>query len=129
MERLESIQRTQKRERKIKTDKRSFENILKAINTIIEQLLKFQERMQKKDLSELRTIAEGIFNIENASFYNKEELIVEIVKARAKMLEPKKKKNKKNKKEKKEKEGGFWQKLSRIIFGEDDEEEKQAVDI
>ena len=30
---------------------------------------------------------------------------------------------------KKEKEGGFWQKLSRIIFGEDDEEEKQAVDI
>ena len=38
-------------------------------------------------------------------------------------------KKKKNKKEKKEKEGGFWQKLSRIIFGEDDEEEKQAVDI
>ena len=41
----------------------------------------------------------------------------------------KNKKKKKNKKEKKEKEGGFWQKLSRIIFGEDDEEEKQAVDI
>lgn len=101
MERLESIQRTQKRERKIKTDKRSFENILKAINTIIEQLLKFQERMQKKDLSELRTIAEGIFNIENASFYNKEELIVEIVKARAKMLEPKKKKNKKRRRKRK----------------------------
>ena len=39
------------------------------------------------------------------------------------------KNEKKNKKEKKEKEGGFWQKLSRIIFGEDDEEEKQAVDI
>lgn len=76
-------------------DNRSFENTLKAINAIIEQLLKFQERMQKKDLSELRTIAEGIFNIENASFYNKEELIVEIVKSRAKMLEPKKKKNKK----------------------------------
>lgn len=73
-------------------DNRSFENTLKAINAIIEQLLKFQERMQKKDLSELRTIAEGIFNIENASFYNKEELIVEIVKARAKMLEPKKRK-------------------------------------
>ena len=36
----------------------------------------------------------------------------------------KNKKKKKNKKEKKEKEGGFWQKLSRIIFGEDDEEEK-----
>ena len=101
MERLESIQRTQKRERKIKTDKRSYENILKAINTIIEQLLKFQERMQKKDLSELRTIAEGIFNIENASFYNKEELIVEIVKARAKMLEPKKKKNKKRRRKRK----------------------------
>ena len=33
------------------------------------------------------------------------------------------------KKEKKEKEGGFWQKLSRIIFGEDEEEEKHAVDI
>ena len=32
------------------------------------------------------------------------------------------KNEKKNKKEKKEKEGGFWQKLSRIIFGEDDEE-------
>lgn len=73
-------------------DNRSFENTLKSINVIIEQLLKFQERMQKKDLSELRTIAEGVFNIENASFYNKEELIVEIIKARAKMLEPKKKK-------------------------------------
>lgn len=89
---LKSIQRTQKKKRKIKMDNRSFENTLKAINVIIEQLLKFQERMQKKDLSELRTIAEGIFNIENASFYNKEELIVEIIKARAKMLEPKKKK-------------------------------------
>lgn len=42
-------------------DNRSFENTLKAINTIIEQLLKFQERMKKKDLSELRTIAEGYF--------------------------------------------------------------------
>lgn len=82
-------------------DNRSFENTLKAINAILEQLLKFQERMQKKDLSELRTIAEGIFNIENASFYNKEELIVEIVKARAKMLEPKKKKNKKRRRKRK----------------------------
>lgn len=82
-------------------DERSFENTLKAINVIIEQLLKFQERMQKKDLSELRTIAEGIFNIENASFYNKEELIVEIIKARAKMLEPKKKKNKKRRRKRK----------------------------
>lgn len=82
-------------------DNRSFENILKAINVIIEQLLKFQERMQKKDLSELRTIAEGIFNIENASFYNKEELIVEIIKARAKMLEPKKEKNKKRRRKRK----------------------------
>lgn len=82
-------------------DNRSFENTLKAINAIIEQLLKFQERMQKKDLSELRTIAEGIFNIENASFYNKEELIVEIVKARAKMLEPKNKKNKKRRRKRK----------------------------
>lgn len=82
-------------------DNRSFENTLKAINAIIEQLLKFQERMQKKDLSELRTIAEGIFNIEDASFYNKEELIVEIVKERAKMLEPKKKKNKKRRRKRK----------------------------
>lgn len=82
-------------------DNRNFENTLRAINAIIEQLLKFQERMQKKDLSELRTIAEGIFNIENASFYNKEELIVEIVKARAKMLEPKKKKNKKRRRKRK----------------------------
>lgn len=82
-------------------DNRSFENTLKAINAIIEQLLKFQERMQKKDLSELRTIAEGIFNIENASFYNKEELIVEIIKARAKMLEHKKKKNKKRRRKRK----------------------------
>ena len=82
-------------------DNRSFENTLKAINAILEQLLKFQERMQKKDLSELRTIAEGIFNIENASFYNKEELIVEIVKSRAKMLEPKKKKNKKRRRKRK----------------------------
>lgn len=80
---------------------RSFENTLKAISVIIEQLLEFQERMQKKDLSELRTIAEGIFNIENASFYDKEELIVEIIKARAKMLEPKKKKNKKRRRKKK----------------------------
>lgn len=84
-------------------DERSFENTLRAINAIIEQLLKFQERMQKKDLSELRTIAEGIFNIENASFYNKEELIVEIIKARAKMLEPKKKKNKKRRRKRKHK--------------------------
>ena len=82
-------------------ENRNFENTLKAINAIIEQLLKFQESMQKKDLSELRTIAEGIFNIENASFYNKEELIVEIVKARAKMLEPKKKKNKKRRRKRK----------------------------
>lgn len=81
-------------------DNRSFENTLKAINAIIEQLLKFQERMQKKDLSELRTIAEGIFNIENASFYNKEELIVKIVKARVKMLEPKKKNKKRRRKRK-----------------------------
>lgn len=84
-------------------DERSFENTLRAINAIIEQLLKFQERMQKKDLSELRTIAEGIFDIENASFYNKEELIVEIIKARAKMLEPKKKKNKKRRRKRKRK--------------------------
>lgn len=84
-------------------ENRNFENTLKAINIIIEQLLKFQERMQKKDLSELRTIAEGIFNIENASFYNKEELIVEIIKARAKMLEPKKKKNKKRRRKRKHK--------------------------
>lgn len=84
-------------------DERSFENTLRAINAIIEQLLKFQERMQKKDLSELRTIAEGIFNIENVSFYNKEELIVEIIKARAKMLEPKKKKNKKRRRKRKHK--------------------------
>lgn len=84
-------------------DERSFENTLRAINVIIEQLLKFQERMQKKDLSELRTIAEGIFNIENVSFYNKEELIVEIIKARAKMLEPKKKKNKKRRRKRKHK--------------------------
>lgn len=82
-------------------DNRSFENTLKAVNVIIEQLLKFQERMQKKDLSELRTIAEGVFNIDNASFYNKEELIVEIIKARAKMLEPKKKKNKKRRRKRK----------------------------
>lgn len=84
-------------------DNRSFENTLKVINVIIEQLLKFQERMQKKDLSELRTIAEGIFNIGNASFYNKEELIVEIIKARAKMLDPKKKKNKKRRRKRKHK--------------------------
>ena len=56
-------------------DNRSFENTLKAINVIIEQLLKFQERMQKKDLSELRTIAEGIFNIDNAVEMTREELI------------------------------------------------------
>lgn len=78
-------------------DNRDFENTLKAINVIIEQLLNFQERIQKKDLSELRTIAEGIFNIDNASFYNKEELITEIVKARAKMLEPKKNKKRRRK--------------------------------
>ena len=59
--------------------------------------------MQKKDSSELRTIAEGIFNIKNASFYNREELIVEIIKARAKMLEPKKEKNKKRRRKRKHK--------------------------
>lgn len=53
--------------------------------------------MQKKDISDLRTIAEGIFNIKNASFYNKEELIIEIIKARAKMLEPKKNKKRRRK--------------------------------
>ena len=80
-------------------DNRNFENTLKTINAIIEQLLKFQERMQKKDLSELRTIAEGIFNIDDAFIMDRETLIVEIVKARAKMLEPKKrKKNRKHKK-------------------------------
>lgn len=84
-------------------DERSFENTLRAINAIIEQLLKFQERMQKKDLSELRTIAEGIFNIENVLSYNKEELIVEIIKAHTKMLEPKKKKNKKRRRKRKHK--------------------------
>lgn len=78
---------------------RNFENTLEAINAIIEQLLKFQERMQKKDLSELRTIAEGVFNIDDAFIMDRETLIVEIVKARAKMLEPKKrKKNRKHKK-------------------------------
>lgn len=62
-------------------DNRSFENTLKAINVIVEQLLKFQERMQKKDLSELRTIAEGIFNIDNALFYNKDyDLYMTVVK-------------------------------------------------
>lgn len=84
-------------------NERNFENTLKAINAIIEQLLKFQERMQKKDTSELRTIAEGIFNIKNASFYNREELIIEIIKARAKMLEPKKKRNKKRRRKRKHK--------------------------
>lgn len=73
---------------------RSFENTLKVINVIIEQLLKFQERMQKKDLSQLRTIAEGIFNIDDAFLMDKETLIIEIVKARAKMLEPKKRRRK-----------------------------------
>lgn len=82
-------------------DNRNSENTLKAINAIIEQLLNFQERMQKKDIEELRTIAEGIFNIKNALFYNKKELIVELIKARAKMLEPKKKKNKKRRRKRK----------------------------
>ena len=89
-------------------ENRNFENTLKAINAIIEQLLKFQERMQKKDIEELRTIAEGMFNIKNALFYNKEELIVEIIKARAKMLEPKKKKNKKRRRKGKRKKNRWW---------------------
>lgn len=38
-----------------------------------------------------------------ASFYNREELIIEIIKARAKMLEPKKKKNKKRRRKRKHK--------------------------
>lgn len=46
--------------------------------------------MQKKDLSDLRTIAGGIFNIDDAFVMDRETLIVEIVKARAKMLEPEK---------------------------------------
>ena len=70
MVKLKSIQQTQKqigtkiylqKRDENKIDERSFENTLKEINVIIEQLLKFQERMQKKDTSELRTIAEGIF--------------------------------------------------------------------
>ena len=84
-------------------DNRNFENTLKANNAIIEQLLKFQERMQKKDLSELRTIAEGIFNIDDAFIMDRETLIVEIVKARAKMLEPKKRKKKKRRRKRKHK--------------------------
>lgn len=93
-------------------DNRNFENTLKAINAIIEQLLKFQERMQKKDLSELRTITEGIFNIDDAFIMDKETLIIEIVKARAKMLEPKKRK--KNRKYKKNRKKGF--KFSLLFF-------------
>lgn len=73
-------------------DNRNFENTLRAINAIIEQLLEFQERMRKKDLSELRTIAESIFSISNVRKMTKDELIVEIVKSRAKMLEPKEEK-------------------------------------
>lgn len=84
-------------------ENRSFENTLKAVNAILEQLLKFQERMQKKDLSELRTIAEGIFNIDDTFIMDRETLIIEIVKARAKMLEPKKKKNKKRRRKRKHK--------------------------
>lgn len=59
--------------------------------------------MQKKDLSELRTIAEGIFNIDDAFIMDRETLIVEIVKARAKMLEPKKRKKKKRRRKRKHK--------------------------
>lgn len=77
-------------------DNRNFENTLKAINAIIEQLLEFQERMRKKDLSELRTIAASIFSISNVRKMTKDELIVEIVKSRAKMLEPKEEKKDKN---------------------------------
>lgn len=84
-------------------DNRNFENTLKAINAIIEQLLKFQERMQKKGLSDLRTIAEGIFNIDDAFIMDRETLIIEIVKARAKMLEPKKRKKKKRRRKRKRK--------------------------
>lgn len=77
-------------------DNRSFKNTLKAINAIIEQLLEFQERMRKKDLSELRTIAASVFSISNVHKMTKDELIVEIVKSRAKMLEPKEEKKDKN---------------------------------
>ena len=77
-------------------DNRNFENTLRAINAIIEQLLEFQERMRKKDLSELRTIAASIFSISNVRKMTKDELIVEIVKSRAKMLEPKEEKKDKN---------------------------------
>lgn len=77
-------------------DNRNFENTLRSINAIIEQLLKFQERMRKKDLSELRTIAASIFSISNVRKMTKDELIVEIVKSRAKMLEPKEEKKDKN---------------------------------
>lgn len=77
-------------------DNRSFKNTLKAINIIIEQLLEFQERMRKKDLSELRAIAASVFSISNVRKMTKDELIVEIVKSRAKMLEPKEEKKDKN---------------------------------
>ncbi len=42
-------------------DNRSFENTLKAINAIIEQLLKFQERMQKKRFIRIKDYCRGYF--------------------------------------------------------------------
>lgn len=77
-------------------DNRNFENTLRTINAIIEQLLEFQETMRKKDLSELRTIEASIFSISNVRKMTKDELIVEIVRSRAKMLEPKEEKKDKN---------------------------------
>lgn len=49
-----------------------------------------QQTLRNKSVEELRYIARHAFNVGNAVEMTKEELIVEIIKARAKMLEPKK---------------------------------------
>lgn len=63
----------------------------------------YQQTLRNKSVEELRYIARHAFNVDNVVGMTKEELIVEIVKARAKMLEPEKKKNKKRRRKRKHK--------------------------
>ena len=63
----------------------------------------YQQTLRNKSVEELRYIARHAFNIDNAVEMTKEELVIEIVKARAKMLESKKKKNKKRRRKRKHK--------------------------
>lgn len=90
MVKLKYTQRTQKRKRKIKIDN-TYNKTSGDIIAVL-SLLMYQQTLRNKSVEELRYIVRHAFNVDNAVEMTKEELIAEIIKARAKMLEPKKKK-------------------------------------